>query len=160
MPWELPQVMDPDMAKEGLNRLQSSTCLAETTSGIKSNHLKVSALETNWYMRNQLLKDSDWAGMAHSLEIRVPLVDIQLIKQIAPLIAGKHSITKRQMAGVPTKPLPANVLNRPKTGFSVPVREWLTSDRETQVEQRGLKGWADFIMFPFANGHICHNQNR
>ena len=27
-------------------------------------------------MRNQLLRDADWAGMAHSLEIRTPLVDI------------------------------------------------------------------------------------
>jgi len=31
-------------------------------------------------MRNQLLRDADWAGMAHSLEIRVPLVDVELLE--------------------------------------------------------------------------------
>ena len=36
---------------------------------------KVAALETSLYMRNQLLRDADWAGMAHGLEVRVPLVD-------------------------------------------------------------------------------------
>jgi len=31
-------------------------------------------------MRNQLLRDADWAGMAHSVEILVPLVDIELLR--------------------------------------------------------------------------------
>jgi len=34
-----------------------------------------------WYMRQQLLRDADWADMAHSLEIRVPLVDLELLRQ-------------------------------------------------------------------------------
>jgi hypothetical protein len=30
--------------------------------------MKISAMEKTWYMRGQLLRDSDWAGMAHGLE--------------------------------------------------------------------------------------------
>ena len=32
-------------------------------------------------MRNQLLRDTDWASMAHSLEVRVPLVDAVLLEK-------------------------------------------------------------------------------
>ena len=41
---------------------------------------KVAVLESSLYMRNQLLRDTDWASMAHSLEVRVPLVDAELLK--------------------------------------------------------------------------------
>ena len=40
-------------------------------------------LESSLYMRNQLLRDTDWASMAHSLEVRVPLVDSKLLSQFA-----------------------------------------------------------------------------
>ena len=67
--------------------------------------LKVSALEMVWYMRNQLLRVADWAGMAHSLEIRVPLVDIVLLRKIAPLLASNHRPGKLDMAGTLADPL-------------------------------------------------------
>ena len=35
---------------------------------------------------NQLFRDSDWASMAHSLELRTSLVDIELIKELAPVL--------------------------------------------------------------------------
>jgi asparagine synthase (glutamine-hydrolysing) len=37
-------------------------------------------------MRNQLLRDANWAGMAHGVDIRVPLVDATLLRSIAPAI--------------------------------------------------------------------------
>ena len=76
-----------------------------------------------WYMKNQLLRDADWAGMAHSLEIRVPLVDADLFRSLAPWL-GPSGPGKADMARVPAT-LPAAVLARPKTGFAVPMREWL-----------------------------------
>ena len=38
---------------------------------------RVATLELSWYMRNQLLRNPDWAGMTHSLEFRVSLVDVK-----------------------------------------------------------------------------------
>ena len=47
---------------------------------------KVASLEASLYMRNQLLRDADWASMAHSLEVRVPLVDVPLLRAVAPMM--------------------------------------------------------------------------
>lgn len=143
MPWELPRLFDADMVREGWESLHTLGRLAETYNGLRSDRLKVSSLELCWYMRHQLLYDSDWAGMAHSLEIRVPFVDIELLRRIAPLLASASPPSKGDMAAVPSQPLPAEVLNRPKTGFTVPVREWLVQSLPSASgTERGLRSWA------------------
>jgi asparagine synthase (glutamine-hydrolysing) len=147
MPWELPDLLDPDLVREGWQRLNTLSCLSVTTDSLTADRLKVSALETCWYMRNQLLRDADWAGMAHSLEIRVPLVDITLLRALLPALGSATPPTKRDLAATPRSALPAAVLNRPKTGFQVPVRDWLMGEnlkseiRDLKVETRGLRGW-------------------
>ncbi|MHA1107546.1 MAG: asparagine synthase (glutamine-hydrolyzing) [Alphaproteobacteria bacterium] len=143
MPWELPQVLDADMAREGWRELGLIKALEGTTAGIGPSRLRVSALETAWYMRNQLLRDSDWAGMAHSLEIRVPLVDVELFRRIAPMLAGRNPPGKRDLALTPATKLPGEILDRPKTGFLVPVREW-SGDKGSDegAAERGYRGWA------------------
>ena len=40
----------------------------------------VSLLESKIYMKNQLLRDTDWASMANSIEVRVPFVDYDFLK--------------------------------------------------------------------------------
>jgi asparagine synthase (glutamine-hydrolysing) len=127
MPWELPEVLDPDLARAGWTELQPLVRLEETVPHASDDFLKVSALEMVWYMRNQLLRVADWAGMAHSLEIRVPLVDIVLLRKIAPLLASNYRPGKLDMAGTLATPLPDTVLRRPKSGFFVPVQRWLAA---------------------------------
>jgi asparagine synthase (glutamine-hydrolysing) len=144
MPWELPEVLDPNLVREGWGQLQPLVRLEETTRGIEHEHLRVMALESSWYMRNQLLRDTDWASMAHSLEVRTPLVDWALLRRVAPLVA-RHGLTKQDMARVPATPPPDDLLDRPKSGFTVPVREWLLADRPKFEDTRGLRGWARYI---------------
>ena len=48
----------------------------------------VGLLESTHYLRNQLLRDSDWASMGHSLELRTPLVDAQLLSTLGPYVGG------------------------------------------------------------------------
>ncbi|MEO5375390.1 MAG: asparagine synthase (glutamine-hydrolyzing) [Alphaproteobacteria bacterium] len=143
MPWELDQVLDPDLAREGLAALSPLRHLAGTVAGIESDRLRLSALEMQWYMRNQLLRDADWAGMAHSLEIRVPLVDIALFRAVLPLLHGARPPTKADMAATPAGPLPAEVLTRPKTGFFVPVAQWMGQG------DKSLRGWARHVYETF-----------
>ena len=147
MPWELPHVLDRDLVREGWRELATIARLEATTNGIASSRLRVSALETAWYMRNQLLRDADWASMAHSLEVRVPLVDVVLLREVAKLVAAGHPPGKSAMAHCARKSLPAAILSRSKTGFSVPVREWL--DGEGLREGRGLRGWARAVYREF-----------
>jgi len=141
MPWELPEFLDGELVRRGWAELQTLLRLEETVIGVDSDFQKVSALELGWYMRNQLLRDADWAGMAHSLEIRVPLVDIELFRRVAPL-AFAGGGTKRDMAGAPSTPLPQEVLRRRKTGFSIPVRDWMDHAGSGKVLPRGTRGWA------------------
>ena len=150
MPWELPQLLDEDLAREGWRELQPLLRLEEVVDGLYNSRVKVSALETCCYMRNQLLRDSDWAGMAHSLEIRVPLVDVNFLRAIAPTLTSENPPTKRDVATAPMQPLPDEILNRAKTGFCIPVAEWLMQEFESQPIDRGLRGWARYVYRQFA----------
>jgi asparagine synthase (glutamine-hydrolysing) len=88
--------------------------------------LAVQLMESTQYMRNQLLRDSDWASMASSVELRVPLVDARLHRQLAAAgfeparRLGKGALVRRL-----APELPEALWHRPKTGFYVPVLEWL-----------------------------------
>lgn len=143
MPWELPTLMDPDFARKGWEELQTLQRLESTSHGLSSEGQKISALEMCWYMRNQLLRDSDWAGMAHSLEIRVPLVDVDLFRAVAPWTT-LAAPTKLDMAQAPARQLPPELLARPKTGFSIPVKNWLPG--AARIPERGVRSWAHYIM--------------
>ena len=118
--------------RDGLERLQLLDTLgAAMEPDPKSAYGRVAAMEASLYMCNQLLRDSDWAGMAHSLELRVPLVDAQLLETLAPLLVDAALVhRKRMLAQSPLQPLPPAILQRPKTGFQVPVHRWLEQNPE------------------------------
>ena len=149
MPWELPSVMDPALAREGWLAVDAERRRFGADS-LPTARSRVCALETVWYLRNQLLRDSDWAGMAHSVEIRTPWVDTSFFRRIAPLLVSTSPPRKRDVAATVAPPLPDGVLRRRKTGFAAPVREWSlaagTSVRRDVREARGLRGWARRIV--------------
>jgi len=154
MPWELPEVMDQDLARAGWQQLASIASIERDIAQIGLSRSAVSCLESCWYMRNQLLRDADWAGMAHSLEIRVPLVDIELLRSTKQWTANGATPGKQILSEVPLRPLPEGVRYRPKTGFSVPVREWLFALGAANVapmknSDRGLRAWAKVVYSQF-----------
>ena len=128
LPYELPVIMDPDIAREGLRRLNPLRRLAANLMPDPgTDSARVCVLESANYMRTQLLRDADWAGMAHSIEIRVPLVDSTLLAALAPSIAGlKEGAGKAALAQAPTTPLPTATVLRAKTGFGVPTGAWMS----------------------------------
>jgi len=157
LPHELPRVIDPDIAREGLRRLKPLHRVASHLKpDPKSDNARVCVLESAQYMRNQLLRDADWAGMAHSVEIRVPLVDSALLRTLAPVIPvlapgdGKVAVAR-----VPAVPLPEETVMRAKTGFGVPTGAWLdASARELtgstirQADTKGLvsRRWSQVVL--------------
>lgn len=125
MPWELPERLDPDLARAGWLELAPRLRLEALTAGVESPRLQITLLETGWYLQNQLLRDADWAGMAHGVEIRTPLVDAALFRDLAPLLRAAEPPGKADLLAAARPPLPAAVGERRKTGFSVPLASWL-----------------------------------
>jgi asparagine synthase (glutamine-hydrolysing) len=144
LPYELKEVMDPEIAREGLRRLKPLGRLAATLSPDPGSDVgRVCLLESEHYMRNQLLRDADWAGMAHGVEIRVPLVDTTLLEGMAPATpALAPESGKQALAQAPSLPLPPAIVARAKTGFGVPTRDWLDTSvgqsRRRQVRTKGI----------------------
>ncbi len=147
LPEELHQVLGRDMAEEGLKQLGILDRIREAmTPDPGSPKSRVAALETAFFMRNQLLRDIDWASMAHSLEVRVPLVDAFLLRQVAPAVFSDSSFdAKDLMARSPRTQLPAAILSRKKTGFTLPIREWLASHHAEVPKLFGMRPWAIYL---------------
>lgn len=139
LPFELDGLLDPAMVREGLARLDPLEAVRQTLPARGARPAaRVAALESANYMRNQLLRDTDWTSMAHSLEVRTPLVDVRLLEQVAPMIPRLvGGLGKRLLAHSPTHPLPEMVVSRPKTGFNVPFGRWLGPRTNVDTSQRG-----------------------
>ena len=64
--------------------------------------------------------------MDHSVELRTPLVDAWLLRDVSPALGAFGQFpNKRLLAEAPAKALPEALINRRKTGFSIPVQRWL-----------------------------------
>jgi asparagine synthase (glutamine-hydrolysing) len=127
MPWELKDLLDPAMLREGLRRLVPLKRIGAVLEdgGSLGDFDRVAALETSLYMRSQLLRDADWAGMAHGVEIRVPYVDPFFLAALPPGTTLAAIDAKAAVADIPDPPLPAASRARRKTGFVTPVGRWL-----------------------------------
>jgi asparagine synthase (glutamine-hydrolysing) len=154
LPHELPGLMDPDAAREGLRRLMLLPRFQAALDPDPGSDVgRVCALESTFYMRSQLLRDADWAGLAHSVEIRPPLVDIALLKTLAPALPGiRPGAGKRALASAPRTPLPEAITARAKTGFTVPTGAWMASaarrnDPGGPSARKGVasRGWSQLV---------------
>lgn len=127
LPEELPAVMGREAAEEGLGRYDPVADAARALNGHGADGwLAVHAMETALYMRNQLLRDSDWASMASSVELRVPLADARLRSHLAAAgFEPARSRGKAAFARSVAPELPVALFQRPKTGFYIPVVQWM-----------------------------------
>ena len=155
---ELDILLDESWISEGLERLATQPALAATVAPLRAasapEHAQIAALESCWYMRHQLLRDTDWSSMAHGVEVRVPFVDFALIESLGPAIASKSPPSKRDLAACSDR-IPAAIYERAKTGFTTPVRQWI-ADRESD-RPRGLRGWAGRVHQRFRGDPVTHD---
>ena len=89
-----------------------------------------SVLELSNYTRNVLLKDTDIASMANSLEVRLPLLDYELVDYVLTIPDEfKYPKTPKKLL-LDSFPglLPRNVSHRKKMGFSFPWADWIRGD--------------------------------
>ncbi|OFV89796.1 MAG: asparagine synthase (glutamine-hydrolyzing) [Acidobacteria bacterium RIFCSPLOWO2_12_FULL_65_11] len=96
---------------------------------------EVAGLETRMYLCSQLLRDLDAMSMAHSLEVRVPLVDHVLVDAVWPDLGAHPSLmrNKRLLHETLARPLPPASVERPKQGFILPFERWIGGELEPFV---------------------------
>jgi len=91
------------------------------------------------YLAEDILTKVDRMSMAHSLEVRSPLLDYRLVESacrmpLAFKIRGR--VTKRILRRAAKGRVPEKIIKRSKYGFQVPLGEWFKTDLKTWTEDR------------------------
>ncbi|WP_327062049.1 asparagine synthase C-terminal domain-containing protein [Leclercia adecarboxylata] len=92
--------------------------------------------DLNHYLCNDILAKVDRASMAVSLETRAPFLDHRLVEFAFSLPTSfkmNHFEQKKILRAVLFKYIDKSLVDRPKQGFSLPMRQWLKKE---------LKNWA------------------
>lgn len=87
----------------------------------------VARIEASHYMRDTLLRDTDAVSMRHSLEVRVPFLDLPLVEYVSALPGRlkRGSVSKALLRQAGDSVLSPRITSRPKTGFTLPIGDWM-----------------------------------
>ncbi|MFH0825340.1 MAG: asparagine synthase (glutamine-hydrolyzing) [Pseudomonadota bacterium] len=104
-------------------------------------HMLLTDIRT--YMAEDILTKVDRMSMAHSLEVRSPLLDYRVVERACrfPLdfkISGLRG--KRILKDVAANHIPREIISRSKYGFQVPLGEWLNHELKDWASSRLLDG--------------------
>lgn len=92
------------------------------------------------YLPGDNLTKVDRASMANGMEVRLPLLNIELLSlswQLPWEFKHRDGKSKWLLRQILYKRVPSRLIDRPKMGFSVPIRDWLRTD---------LRDWADDLI--------------
>ena len=110
-------------------------------------HGQISWAELFGYCEPMLLRDSDVFSMASSLELRVPFLDHRLVELALRMPSGLHGPAKALLREACRDLFPPDHLDRPKQGFTLPMRPWMLGPLRALCQSRleGLQasGWLD-----------------
>jgi asparagine synthase (glutamine-hydrolysing) len=130
---------NPDQAQEQIDKHLQYT--QELLKPVKSRGMRdqISYLEMSHYMTHTLLRDTDVMSMAHSLEVRVPLVDHKLVEWMFSIpeslkFFGVGPTKKPLLVNSLAKKLPDELVNRKKMGFTLPFETWMRNGLKQEVE--------------------------
>lgn len=112
---------------------------AEEFASIANGHLDLHAmsmLELTCYVGERLLRDTDCTSMAVSLEVRVPLLDHEVIEAAAGLDWRRRFLplgSKPPLRAIALRGLDQTIFNRPKSGFVLPIERWCRSQLQDEL---------------------------
>jgi asparagine synthase (glutamine-hydrolysing) len=95
-------------------------------------------VDTQSYLADNCLVKVDRMSMANSLEVRVPLLDKELVTMafdVPPNLKIRGSETKWLLKRIASRQLPRECVYRPKEGFSIPMKHWLGSHFRPILEE-------------------------
>jgi asparagine synthase (glutamine-hydrolysing) len=97
----------------------------------------VSRYEMQGYMTNTLLRDTDFMSMAHSLEVRVPFLDPEIVRFVMQ-VPGRWKLDgsrpKPLLLDALNGAIPERVWKRRKMGFTLPFERWMQSTLKPDLE--------------------------
>lgn len=109
----------------------------ERTQGSEPLHA-ISLLELSSFIGERLLRDTDAASMAVSLEVRVPLLDYALCEKVAGVDPARRFSPlgkKRLLRDLALGHLDPALFDRPKSGFVLPIGEWAKRRLQPEMER-------------------------
>jgi asparagine synthase (glutamine-hydrolysing) len=98
-------------------------------------------IDTKVYLPEDILTKVDRMSMAHSLEVRAPLLDYTLVEYVASIPSSlklKNSVSKYLFRKMAARYLPASVFSKPKQGFGVPTGAWFQQELKRHARERLL----------------------
>ena len=88
---------------------------------------QASCYDLSGYLSDTLLRDTDAMSMAHSLEVRVPLIDHHIVEYLLSISGAEkiRQVTPKWLLVDAVSELPEEIVHRPKRGFEFPFKDWL-----------------------------------
>lgn len=105
--------------------------------GSETQHA-ISVLELSSFIGERLLRDTDAASMAVSLEVRVPLLDSALCEKVAGVDPARRFSPpgkKRLLRDLALARLDPALFDRPKSGFVLPIGEWARRRLQPELDR-------------------------
>ena len=131
-PHELSTLLTKDFQSNGAEQVS----ISKFNSGKLSSFDRMIRSDLQAYLPGDLLVKVDIATMANSLELRSPLLDVNVVEWGISL-PRKYKIkgfeTKHILKDVARSLVPADLIDRPKMGFGIPRAEWLRTDMKEMV---------------------------
>lgn len=139
---EIENFKDYFSIEKGLEELNLRERLLKDVEGIKDTKLSIMLLEILYYLSPKLLRDSDWATMSNSIEMRTPFVDIVFFEKILSLYKKNPNLNKKYMLKCYQNLLPRELSKRKKTGFEIPYKEFLKNNNLKFYPS--IKNWTEY----------------
>lgn len=166
-PWELTNIFSKEYIYEAFNKSELNFLdLQELPIDIDMNNTidSFSKIDFYRYLPDDILTKVDRATMKYALEARVPILDHRVVEYAyslpteVKLLKGQKSILKEILYSH----IPKELIDRPKQGFSVPLKEWFRDELKEllfdKINSLDKKFNREYLL-KLANEHINSNKN-
>lgn len=158
-----------DNAHPVLNNQLAPYSLTQSTAHELDKLTHLQYLDTQLYLPDDILTKVDRAGMAVSLETRIPLLNHKVVELAASIpsdIRTYNGVAKWPLQEVLSRYVPRQLFERPKQGFAIPIGEWLRGPlkgwmtdllNEKRIREQGLFDYK--TIYPILKMHLDGNSD-
>ena len=137
-PWQLETLFNPEFVRESFSELNYNSLLEIETFNQDDSFDNFSKIDFYSYLPDDILTKVDRASMKYSLEARVPLLDHRVVEfaYSLPTEIKLKNGAKSILRDILYKQVPKELIDRPKKGFSVPLKEWFRAEMRDILQDK------------------------